>query len=234
MTDPQLCQAATIKPIRYFIEPDLIDNRLPRLGRTVILQPDAILCLPDETPDVCYHILEGSVTAMVYTAAGTERILYYCNPGCTVLVQNVLLRQPSDLSYKVAASVVAQQITRRELLDAIPGDTALTLDLFRSVFAESRSHTMRSLDSSQYTTAGRVCNCLLELAQARGIRSPNSAEVYLRLRQETLASLLGLHRITILNTLRELRSEGLVQYRSGNYCIPSLSRLIAYRDTQML
>ena len=81
--------------------------------------------------------------------------------------------------------------------------------------------------------ASRLSHLLLKLAGTYGVEKDGRMVIDLKMSQELLAQLAGLHRITVVREMKKMQERNLVAKQMRWYVIPNVMKLTEYRNEQM-
>ncbi len=76
----------------------------------------------------------------------------------------------------------------------------------------------------------KICELLIDMMELFGRQTDQGILLEVKVKQEVMGKLTGLHRVTVARELNKLKSEGLLVSGDGRYLIPDREGLLRYRD----
>ena len=94
---------------------------------------------------------------------------------------------------------------------------------------------LRRVASDLHETASvKICNLLIDMAELYGEETGTGTLLNVKVKQEVVGRLTGLHRVTVVRELNKLKEQNLLVLQDGKYLIPDGEKLIQYRDNKSL
>lgn len=203
-------------------------TRFTALGPTVEYAKGAVVAPVGEVPRCCYYVLQGRVMAFEYTAASGDRYYNFNEEGSLLLESNVLLQKAPPVSFVALTPVKAVSIPREVLLQKLAADPDLSLEVMLSLSYKFLAAMDQVREATQCNVAWKVCNLLLTFAERYGVDYDGKTLIKEKISQQMLANLLGVNRITMVRTVKELRELGLIEQVNGFYCIRDRQRMLEF------
>lgn len=188
------------------------DYRWSRLTETVMrgnpmrLRAGQYLFLTGDTIDAIYYVERGELQVSLVSASGQSKIIQVMPPGTTF--------GELQLYARVTECPVTVMASRNTLLRVTPYATLWTMaerdpELATNLMA-SMSHKalsfLKQIEDLTFRSVRQRVACLLQAmfsaAQGNGVS--------LGIAQETIAALVGAHRVTVTNVLQEFQEEGAI------------------------
>lgn len=162
-------------------------------------------------PAGCLYFLErGEVRLIRATLDGREKILITMRAGSIVGETPFFDEVPPRSTTVAVTDCVVYAFTRDCVLRRIiPCYPDLTLALLKSFAAKVRALCNQSVSLSLEDLPARICR-FLRLRALKNAEGGLSPRVVPGLNQQDLANLLGVHRVTLNKSLRELEKEGVL------------------------
>ncbi|MGN0373026.1 MAG: Crp/Fnr family transcriptional regulator [Enterocloster sp.] len=205
-----------------------------KLGETVRIKAGTLITYPGDVPKYCYFIRKGRVFAGIVDHAGTERILFSFEQNSIFLEQYLLTGGCSNLFFAANTDVVAQKITYPELVQAMKSHFTVTLDIIHAMNGFSETVLRRVAGDLNETAAVRICNLLIEMAELFGEEENGKTELEIKIRQDIIGRLTGLHRVTVTREINKLKEQKLLTIEEGRYCITDMESFVQYRNKNSL
>lgn len=205
-------------------------NYYRRSGETVKIKAGTVIAYPGELPRYCYFIRSGRVFAGIIDRNGDERILFSLEKDTIFLEQYLLTGSCCSMFFEADTDVVAQRITYPELVQGMKSRFSITLDMIHAMNGFTETVLRRVASDLNETAAVKICELLIDMAELFGEQTDDGIQLNVKIKQEVLGKLTGLHRITVVRELNRLKEDGLLCTQDGRYLIPDLHKLIQYRD----
>ena len=132
--------------------------------------------------------------------------------------------------YVTDTDVVVQKITYPELIQSMKNNFTVTLDVIQAMASFGETALNRVIDNVDQMAAIRICNLFFDMAELFGEPAKEGICLNVKIRQEIIGKLTGLHRVTVVKELNKLKNHGLLTMEDGCYCITDMDRLTRYRD----
>lgn len=191
------------------------------------LHPSSHLFMEGQSTNELYHLVSGWVMSYTLTDDGKRRIIDFALPGALLGYQRDL-SGPANHALQCLTPVRVCAIPKGRLFDLLRDypelaitmakDHAQTLDGVRDQLTNVTARTARR----------RIAHFLLQLFQRSQNRHPSvpGEEIRLPINQDHIADALGLTNVYVSKTLRELREDGLMVFRSGCLRIEDPKRFV--------
>jgi CRP/FNR family transcriptional regulator, cyclic AMP receptor protein len=178
-------------------------------------QPGYMLAMEGDPPSDVTVLLSGWAKATFAAGDGVEAVLRIYGPGDLFGAEAALASRPRSetvIALARCAALVIPAWRFTELIDGFPGiSRAFGLAMLDRARAADELVRLRHADA-----ALRLARVILELAGRAGTSVPGGIAIPVDLRQEDLASMLGLSRSTVARALLSLRRQDVILtgYRS--------------------
>ncbi|MGN0976219.1 MAG: Crp/Fnr family transcriptional regulator, partial [Gemmiger sp.] len=157
-----------------------------------------------------------------------DRYYNFNEEGSLLLESNVLLQKAPPVSFVALTPVKAVSIPREVLLQKLAADPDLSLEVMLSLSYKFLAAMDQVREATQCNVAWKVCNLLLTFAERYGVDYDGKTLIKEKISQQMLANLLGVNRITMVRTVKELRELGLIEQVNGFYCIRDRQRMLEF------
>ena len=199
---------------------------LEQMGTVLTVPKGYILAKAGQIPDCCYIVKRGRVMGYEYTASGEERVYNFNEAGSLLLESNVLLRQELPVSFMTLVPSMLICISRDALVAALVSDPNIAVDLLFSVSYKFLASMEQVRELSCHNVPWKICNLLLTFAERFGVPYDNKILIKEKISQQMIASLLGINRVTVVRTIKELRELNLIEQVNGNIYLAVTVKLI--------
>lgn len=189
------------------------------LGEKVTFPKGGMIAQAGKPVDSCYYILSGRAMAFEYTATSGERYYNFNEEGSLVMDANVILQKAPPVSFVALTAVEAVKIPRERLMEAMREDSDLALNVMSNLAFKFLAAMDQVREATQCSVAWKVCNLLLTFAERYGVPYDGKLLIKEKISQQTMANLLGVNRITMVRTIKELREQDMIEQVNGFYCI---------------
>lgn len=195
------------------------------LGPAVKFAKGDVVAPAGKVPQYCYYVLEGRVMAFEYTAASGDRYYNFNEEGSLLVESNVILQKPPPVSFVALTPSTLIRISRDTLMAQLRSDPDFAMDVINNLSLKFLAAMDEVREATQCNVAWKVCNLLLTFAERYGVDYDGKLLIKEKLSQQMLANLLGVNRITMVRTVKELRERGLLEQVNGFYCIRNKEKL---------
>lgn len=198
------------------------------LGNRLAFKRGTVICMGGEKSDLLYFIEKGEVRLKRTLADGREKIIFYLQAGAIVGEAPFFDKLPALSSIVAGTNCVLYAFNRETVIQQIlPNYPSLTLSLLQSLACKVRMLSNQSVELSLKELPARICR-FLYMRIPTDTSGQTDRWVQPALNQQELASLLGVHRVTLNKALRELEKEGILgPYSKNEVCILDRERLKA-------
>ena len=200
-------------------------GRLKELGIKRRLPGKFLLAQAGDKTKYCYVVTSGRIVSYEYSTCGEERINSVNEAESVLLEENLLFDYAVPVNVRTAVASEVVCIDRAALLQAIQEKPEIAIDIMQSLSMKLLSSVEQIRCLNEHSAMQKVCNLLLIFAERYGYPKGDTIVIREKLSQEYISSLLGINRITVVRVMKELREQGLVEKRSGYYCIQDVSQL---------
>lgn len=182
-------------------------RKVLHLGSRLHFPRGAEILFQGQSGQAIYFLEQGEVRMVRFSQEGREKILWSGGPGTLFGETPFFDETPQRSTFVAAKDCIARAFPRRVVLEQIlPSQPDLVLALFRSLASKARVLSNQSASLSLEDLPSRICMFLhLRLGAAETANS--SPRICPGLNQQELASLLGVHRVTLNKVLRDLEKD---------------------------
>jgi len=179
---------------------------------------------------LAYILADGWVCSYKLLPGGTRQIVDFQIPGDFLGLRSVLFRT-SDHNAQALTKVEVSEVSSNDLMDAFANTPRLATAV---LWAASRDEAMvveHLVDIGRRNALERTAHFLLELGARLKLVGLGTKDGYAcPLSQYVLADALGLSSVHINRTMRQLREQGLLTFRSGQVVFDDFARLVELAD----
>lgn len=187
-----------------------------------------------EDADAVYAVLTGLVQAVTSGEDGSEIVVREIGPGEVLGELAVLHRGVRSASIVCVSQTSLLRIGRREFLELIDSDRALSRELLAVLARKVAEATAQLADLAFRSLVMRLARKLLELAEGAQVADRPGREVELRTSQQELARRLGCSRESVNKHLRDLEMRGWIRLGRGRIAILDPAALGRFGGTPTL
>ena len=195
------------------------------LGEELFFPKGAVIVEAGAKPLYCWYVLEGKVITTEITSSTGERYYNFNEEDSMFMECNVFVNRPSPVNFMALTDVRLIRIRAETLLKGVEEDPDLSLELLVSLSYKFMNAMDQVREATQCSVIWKVCNLLLTFADRYGKPYDGKILIKERISQQMMANLLGINRITMVRTIKELREAGLVEQINGFYCIRDRDRM---------
>lgn len=221
-TAPETDKAAgsPIIPWMEFKDQDRWDKAL-HLGRKIIWKAKAPIQSPDDEVTSIFLIRQGFIKVSAASSDGVQRTLWFMGPGSILGEAALFAGQRNTHHIAAVEDCVAYEFSKRCVVDDILvhypdlGEALLT-----NLATKSYIMSTQVEESTFLSAYRRICRFFYGLCLQRGSRQ-------ISLSHTVIAELLGLHRVTVSNAIRDLKRRGLLDENGHDILVADLDALAA-------
>ncbi len=202
----------------YSILPSSVSwRKVLHMGTRMTFAKDSMVRPGGSTSDLLYYIAKGEVRLTRILADGSEKTIFYLQAG-TLFGEVPFFDELPSLSTMLSNSddCVLYAFTRETVMDHIlPRYPELSLALIRTLVRKVRILCNQTVELALEDLPSRICRFL---SSQPCVKSDSSDAEYLvpHFNQSELATLLGVHRVSLNKALRYLEKEGIIGPYSKN------------------
>ncbi len=192
------------------------------LGRRVEWTRKTVVHRPEDDVKCVFLIRSGMVKVAAASADGLQRTLFLMGPG-SILGEAALFAGKPYMHYITAMEQsVAYEFSKRVLIeDIITHHPKLSEALLTNLATKSYVMSSQVEDSVFLTVPQRVARFLYGLCLAR-------SSLHLPLSHGMIADLLGIHRVTVSNTIGLMKRIGLLEDTTHGVTVADINALAAF------
>lgn len=205
-------------------------SRLEKLGQKRTYPKNHVLVQAGSRTSYCYIVKSGRVAAYEYTVAGEERIYNFNERNSLLLEGNLLFDQISPVNFKTVQESELVCIDKDTLLSGIAQDPQLSMDIMESLTTKFMSSMEQIRHANYHNASWKICDLLLIFAEHYGVPYDGKILIKEKISQQLLSNLLGINRITVVRSVKELKEMALIEQINGYYCIRDLEQLKCHQE----
>lgn len=205
-----------------------------KMGETVQIKAGKLILCPGEIPRYCYFIRKGRVFAGIMEKKERERILFSFEEDRLFLEQYLLTGKRSPLFYTANTDVTAQKISYLELVQAMKTNFSVTLDIIQAITGVGEIALNRVVSDMDENASVKICNLLMDMAAIYGEETQEGIHLEVKVKQDVIGDLTGLHRVTVAREMKRMKEMGLLVWKDGHYRIPDMEKLRQYREENLV
>jgi CRP/FNR family transcriptional regulator, polysaccharide utilization system transcription regulator len=234
-TDPVIPKCATCDTRHGSVFCDLDTRDLEVLGSTKSCRSYSkgqTIYLDGEHPAGLYCIHEGNVKVFKSGRDGKEQILRFARPGDIIGYRALLSGEPHSNSATAIADAQICYIPRAAFFTVSSESVSLNGRIFSLLSQELRQAQTRIVDMAQRPLRERVAETLLFLRESFGLEG-DGRTLNVRLTRREISDVVGSATESVIRSLAELKSEGLIDIKGKSIEIlnaKSLVRAAAIED----
>jgi CRP-like cAMP-binding protein len=164
----------------------------------------------DASDDVMI-LVSGRMKASAASSDGREVILSILDEGDILGELSALDGVPRSATVTTLEPVEALVLPRSRFETLLRDRPGIAIEMLRIVTEKLREASQRQLEFATVDALGRLCRCVLDLADRYGEPGPDGRNVQVPFAQHDLAAWTGLSREAIVKGLRTLRTLGWIE-----------------------
>ena len=171
----------------------------------------AVLFWEGDPADDVVILVSGRAKAWVSSPDGREVILNLLDAGDIIGELSAIDGAPRSATVTTLEPAEALITPRTAFCDLLAERPGIALELLRLVTSKLRESSQRQLEFATVDALGRLCRCVLDLADRYGESGSDARRVRVPFAQHELAAWTGLSREAVVKGLRSLRTLGWVE-----------------------
>ncbi len=157
-----------------------------------------------------YFIIKGQAEGVCMSDDGEEKIVLIFNPPSFFAEAPFLNGLGSNIEIRATEDSIISYIDENKINKIIDSNNVLVEILFKSLSKKTQILVDQLNDVLYSSTEKRVIKALRCFARERGIYNKNN--FIIKVKQEEIAQVTGLHRVTIARVLSRLKKAGMIKY----------------------
>ena len=137
----------------------------------------------------------------------------------------MFVNRPSPVNFVALTDAKLIRIPAENLMRAVERNSNISMELLVSLAYKFMTAMDQVREATHCSVKWKVCNLLLTFADRYGIPYDGKILIKEKISQQMMANLLGINRITMVRTIKELRELGFVEQINGFYCIRDKERM---------
>jgi CRP-like cAMP-binding protein len=210
MSEREPAASGASKPFLARLAPD-DREALEAAARRRRLPKGAVAFWEGDATDDVMILVSGRMKASVASSDGREVILSILDPGDILGELSALDGAPRSATVTTLESVDALVLPHSGFEALLRDRPGIAIEVLRIVTQKLRESSERELEFATVDALGRLCRCLLDLADRYGEPGPGGRNVQVPFAQHDLAAWTGLSREAIVKGLRTLRTLGWIE-----------------------
>lgn len=203
---------------------------LETLGNHMIFPKNHVFIKAGQQTNCCYIIKKGRILSFEPLTNGEERIYHIYERNSLFLESNLLFDRPTSMSYRADTEVEVICIDQMSLLKAVSTDQNLAYHLLESASGKYFSAMEQICHTENYSATWKICDLFLAFADYYGKDCGNGKVVIPeKFSQQTIASMLGLNRITAVRVIKSLRDMGYLEINKSQHYVVNVEQLKKYQ-----
>lgn len=200
-------------------------NEYIKLGIKKTYNKDSQSLIAGDIPQGVFYIERGVVQTTVVGRNGTEKILSISGKGCFIGEEILFHNQPALYNAFAITDVEVYMFERNAFLKILEKDFIMSYEIMYSMAIRVRVLANQIEDLLFRSTLEKVCRVLYYYAEM-------SHKASIPISHQNIATLIGVHRVSVSNVLAELKEEGIVSSEYGKIIIKNKEALkeIIFKD----
>ncbi|MCF8011672.1 MAG: Crp/Fnr family transcriptional regulator [Clostridiales bacterium] len=206
-------------------EPDIF-TKFIKLGRKKIYKKNTTILEQGNKVENIYYLNKGKIKVMLLSESGDEKVFWYTTES------NIFGDVPFFSEMNANASIVAEEecevyvFNKKQFLQVIQSETALAEHMLKMMAKKIKILIGQVQDIAFNKPDIRINKLLFLLAKQFSEEDENKTEIKLNITHKEIASITGLHRVTVTNVLNKIRQEDIIKKsQKGNIIINDIDEL---------
>lgn len=192
------------------------------LGRKITWKPKTFIQRPDDEVNGIYLLRSGMIKVAAASREGLQRTLWLMGPGSILGEAAMFGRHPYMHHITAMEECTGYEFSTKTVIEQLlPRYPAVSVALLSNIASKCYILSSQIEDSSFLSVPQRLGRFFYGLCLARNSR-------HLPLSHATIAELLGIHRVTVSNTVSALKRTGLLNDDTHEIVISDINALAAF------
>lgn len=192
------------------------------LGRKVAWRAGAMIQRPEDEVAGIFLLRSGTIKVAAASPGGLQRTLWLMGEGSVLGEAALFGRHPYMHEIVALEDCAAVEFPRAVVMEVLLAQhPKVSAALLSNMAAKCYIMSTQVEDTTFLSAAQRLGRFLYGVCLTRGTRR-------IPLSHATIADLLGLHRVTVSNTVSALRRAGLIEGRTHDIVVADIARLAAF------
>lgn len=203
-------------------------DELEKLGTVISYPKNQLLVKTGQYTDYCYIVKKGNVVAYENCEGGKQRIYGIYEMNSLFLESNLLFDKPVTMAYRTMCKTELLCINKRTLMTAIETEPKFAMVLMKSISDKMFTFMEQIRSENNHDVAWRVGDMIINLAEEYGVQSDEKVIITKKLKQKTMAQILGANRVTVARSIKKLKELNFIDYMDGLLCVYNIDHLKKY------
>ena len=192
------------------------------LGRKVAWKADTVIQRPEDEVAGIFLLRSGTIKVAAASPGGLQRTLWLMGEGSVLGEAAMFGRHPYMHEIVATEDCVAYEFSRATVMDTLlVHHPQVSAALLSNMAAKCYIMSTQVEDTTFLSATQRLGRFLYGVCLTRHSRR-------VPLSHATIADLLGLHRVTVSNTVSALRRAGLLQHHTHDIVVADIGRLARF------
>jgi CRP/FNR family transcriptional regulator len=211
MINPQ-CEMCSSLDLGLFGDLEFLEIRSLASQKSTRYLKKGQMLFEEGAPSAGLHcISSGSIKVTMSGTQGKETVLNIANAGDVLGYRGVLTGENSATSATAIKDSVVCCFDKELINQALRRQPSIAIKLIQLTGESLKFAEARIVSMAERNAFERTVELLLLLKESHGIQSDgNQWKIDLRLKREELASMAGVSMVTLIRSLSELKSEGVI------------------------
>lgn len=157
-----------------------------------------------------YYLKSGEVKTLAINEAGQKKTIWYIQSGCIFGETSLINQKPCSYTFQAMTDCEVYQIDKETLYTKVlPQYPDVALNLIQTLARKVHVLSIQVEDWTFNKPLNRVAKLLYLLYKER--EPDSTTDQPLPVTQEELADMLGVHRVTVNNVIRQFRKDGILK-----------------------
>ncbi|MGF7184909.1 CRP/FNR family transcriptional regulator [Desulfitispora alkaliphila] len=210
-------------------QPESFKN-LISMGSKKVFRKNATIIDQDDVSENIYYLHKGKVKVILFTTAGEDRLFWYASAGNIIGDVPFFHCLPSNAAIVAEEDCIVYCFSKTVFSEIIKNNPQFASYLLEAMAKKIRVLVNQLQDITFNDPTVRVSKFLYLLSQKFGqYCGSSSIELDLNLTHKEIASITGVHRVTVTNVFAKLKNQGIInKSKKGTLVILKPEMLYAY------
>lgn len=195
-------------------------------GQRKLYKKRAAIIQPGDTLQYLYYLRAGRVRMTASDSSGHQKTMWFISDGYIFGETPLFNLKPCAYSFMAETDCETYIFNRDTLLkNIIPHHPTIVLSLLNSMARKIHVLSTQVEDLVFFKPVNRVARLIFLMHQSKETSDGKKSYAPLPVTQEEIAEILGLHRVTINNAIKQLKHQGIIETNTHQIIIKDFDGL---------
>ena len=208
-------------------------EKLFHLGQRCFFKKGSVIIKEGQYIQHLYYLRIGEIKTTVTSAEGLEKTIWYIQEGCVFGETPLFNDKPCVYVFSAILDCEVYLFSRETVIqEIIPKHPEVVLLILSVLTRKVHVLSTQVEDLTFRQPMARVSRHIYLLAYQNGKQVREGSPIPIKITQQDLANMIGVHRVTVNNVLRKLEDEGVLQRHNNTIVIKDIAKLETYASLE--